>query len=109
MRWWLSALVAAGCGVDTEPPPCPETLVTYETFGAPFLISWCRGCHSSELTGAMRQRAPSGVNFNTVEDARDHAARIAVRAGPGGTMPPVGGPSPDERMLLVEWIGCGAP
>lgn len=110
MRWLASALLAlAACGTDTEPPRCPDTPLTYDTFGAPFLISWCRGCHSREVAEEMRQLAPLDVNFDTLADVSRHGARIGLRAGPGGTMPPAGGPSADERALLAEWIRCGAP
>jgi uncharacterized membrane protein len=111
MRTLASAAIAlalAACGED-YPAECRDSPLTYETFGAPFMISWCRGCHSRELRVDMRQRAPVDVNLDTLGDVRAHATRIVVRAGAGSSMPPAGGPSADERALLAEWIGCGAP
>jgi len=98
----------AACGSDTD-PACDRSYLRYENFGAPFLVSWCRPCHSAQLPPDLRQDAPLDVNFDTVEDARSWAHRIVLTTGSGGTMPPAGGPSDDERALLVEWLRCGGP
>lgn len=102
-------------GVDIDPPPppppevCAESYLDYDNFGEPFIINWCRGCHSGELVGeAARQKAPPDINFDAIEDVRQWSARIAIRgAGSPATMPPAGGPSDEERGLLAEWLGCG--
>ncbi len=120
--WPELALVAllAGCGTDTmvgdddplQPPPpgvCETSYLDYQNFGKPFALDWCRGCHSSVVPANMRQKAPMGVNFDTLDDVRHWSERIALRAsGTQPTMPPAGGPSEEERTLLVEWLGCGA-
>ena len=136
MRSWREAisglvvatlLVACG-GADEEakqvqppaPPGAPTTLaeracpdrsiLTYEDFGGPFMYSWCNGCHTSTLAEGQRQKAPVGVDFDTVDDVRAWADRIWMRAGDHNvTMPPVGGPEDDERGQLGEWLACGAP
>lgn len=124
MRSWRSlALVVAlaACGNDVatqvgddEPPPpdpdaCETSFLDYGNFGAPFVVNWCRGCHSSAVPAGMRQRAPLDVNFDTEADVRLHAERIRVRStGATPTMPPAGGPSAEERALLAEWLACGA-
>jgi uncharacterized membrane protein len=100
------ALGAAACGSDLD-PTCASSDLTYETFGAPFVTSWCRGCHSRDQT--MRQQAPEDVNFDTHADAVQLADAIRALAGVGRAMPPAGGPSLDERALLVVWLDCGAP
>lgn len=122
MRSWPSALIlvlATACGTDsvtrdrgdtppTDPSVCEDSYVTYNTFGAAFTASWCRGCHSSSIPEGERQDAPLGVDFDTEADLRTWQDRIRVRAtGATPTMPPVGGPSDAERQLLVEWIDCG--
>jgi hypothetical protein len=133
MHWWreLSVLMMAGalsgCGGEEAPAPqtpappdapgtlaereCPEeSWLSFEDFGGPFLYDWCTGCHSSEMPEGQRQNAPLGVDFDTLEDARAWADRIWVRAADhNATMPPVGGPEPDERSALGEWLACGAP
>lgn len=119
------AAALAGCGVDPvagdghrsdsdvivpiDSDTCATSYLTYENFGDPFVTSWCRGCHSSEVPVGMRQKAPDDVNFDDVGDVRTWGARIATKvAGPEPSMPPAGGPSTDERALLAEWIACGA-
>jgi uncharacterized membrane protein len=114
-----AGLVCAGCsgeaeGPGGEPPPdpdsqrCQESTLTYQNFAAPFVITWCRGCHGEAQPVAMRQDAPVGVNFDTAEQVRGSSVRILARAtGPEASMPPVGGPSDEERALLAEWIACG--
>ncbi len=91
--------------------PCPdETFLTFESFGGPFLISWCSGCHAAGLPEEERQGAPLGVDFDDIEQVRAQAERIWARSGDHNvTMPPVGGPEEDERVLLGEWLACGAP
>lgn len=114
----LAAVAAAACSGEEsgggEPPPdpgserCQQSTLTYQNFAAPFVITWCRGCHGKDQPVTMRQDAPVGVNFDTAEDVRAGQARILARAtGEAPTMPPAGGPSEEERALLAEWISCG--
>lgn len=105
----LAVLAAiAACGNDTD-PACEASFLRYDNFGSPFIVNWCRACHSSALPPDMRQQAPLGVNFDTVEEIRAWAIRIDRTAGVGLTMPPAGGPSAAERAMLTEWLRCGAP
>jgi uncharacterized membrane protein len=101
---------APACGGDTD-PRCDQSFLRYDNFGAPFLANWCRACHSAELPADMRQQAPASVNFDDLADVRAWSGRIRFTAGApdAATMPPAGGPSPGERAMLVEWLGCGAP
>ena len=109
------ALAACGNDVGVPPPervveadPCETSYLEYDNFGAPFVLDWCRGCHSSAVPEAMRQHAPIDVNFDTSDDFLRWQNRILVRAtGSKPTMPPAGGPSSQERALLAEWIACG--
>jgi len=91
--------------------PCPDdSFVTYESFGGPFLLTYCTGCHHSRLPADQRQGAPIDVNFDDLEDIRAWADRIWIRgADDNDSMPPVGPAGPDERALLGEWLACGAP
>lgn len=125
MRSWLSlALVLAACGTEVptgdersndnepeqvDPSICDTSYLDYDNFGAPFVINWCRGCHSSAVPLAMRQKAPRDVNFDTLDQVRTWSEKIAMRAtGTTPNMPPAGGPSEEERRLLAEWLACGA-
>jgi len=98
----------AACGTDTD-SACSASFLRYSNFGAPFIANWCRACHSAELPPDMRQQAPIDVNFDTLDDIRAWSRPIALTAGDGTSMPPAGGPSADERQMLVAWLRCGAP
>jgi hypothetical protein len=113
----LLALVLAACGTNVpEPPPgqgsgidCSMSVLTYQNFGAPFIENWCRGCHSSGLPADMRQDSPAESNFDTLAEVHTWSDGIvSLAGGDPATMPPAGGPSDDERTLLVEWMTCGA-
>ncbi len=120
MRSWrelaVCAALVAGCGNDANnevtPPTvdeCDASYLRYDNFGAPFTLDWCRGCHSTAIPMGMRQKAPIDVNFDTIDDIRKWQHQILVQAtGDAPKMPPAGGPSDDERVLLTEWLGCGA-
>lgn len=94
-----------------EERDCPEdSIVTFEDFGGPFMMTWCNGCHSSGLPEGERQGGTMGVDFDTIELIRAQADRIWIRSGDQNvTMPPVGGPDAFDRELLGEWLACGAP
>jgi hypothetical protein len=94
---------------DERPCP-PDSFLSYENFGGPFLLTYCTGCHHSGVPADLRQGAPLDVNFDTLEDVRGRAATIWLRAADqNATMPPVGPAGEAERALLGEWLACGAP
>lgn len=114
-----------GCGSDehgdahtlASGATCPSTGgPTAADFGHAFLRTHCLSCHSASVKGAAREGAPSGVDFDTLEDVRRQAAAIDSHsaAGPGSvntSMPPASRPAPsmDERLKLGRWLACGAP
>lgn len=108
MRLLYSVLLLAACGDDID-ADCRTSQLTYETFGAPFMANWCNGCHSSALPPGMRQDAPVGVDFDTLDLIRAQALTIVRTTADIRTMPPEGGPSDDERAMLATWMRCGAP
>ena len=127
----FAGAVAAGCagdaggpapGTDGQGAPfqegdtladrdCPTgSFLDYGNFGSPFFSEYCTGCHSSQIPATMRQGAPAGVDFETIDGIRGRADLIYLRAADGyAVMPPVGGPSGETRVLLGEWLACGAP
>lgn len=117
----VTATVAGACTLEGEPIEeapktleqrvCPpDSVLTFENFGGPFISSYCSGCHAKDLPEGMRQDAPLDVDFDTLDATRAWAKRIWARAGDHNvTMPPIGGPEDDEREMLGEWLACGAP
>lgn len=117
-RTWAAAALAAlaalslaafpACGDDTD-LQCAQSFLRYDNFGSPFIINWCRACHSVELPPDMRQNTPDNINFDTLDDIRAWSFQIRRTTGQDDSMPPSGGPSPAERAMLIEWLRCGAP
>lgn len=82
-------------------------VITYDTFGAGFLATYCNGCHGAQVLD--RKGAPPDVVFETRADAASFADRIlARRMPPAGTipMPPAGGVTPDDDERLHIWLTC---
>lgn len=106
----LILTMLASCGTELgEPVDPPCNMLSYENFGEPFVLDWCRGCHSSALPEDMRQGAPVGVDFDTLDRVRAWRTKMTARiSGAAPTMPPAAGPSQEEREMMVEWLQCGA-
>lgn len=111
-----------GTPFDIGGRACPTgSVLTYENFGEPFMLSHCTGCHSSALDGSgpspgNRQGAPVGVDFDTYELVRAWGVRIYYRAADtNATMPPkdnipLDNPlNVDDRTALGDWLACNAP
>ena len=95
--------------LDERPCP-PDSALTAEDFGGPFMLTYCTGCHHASLPEGERADAPLGVDFETLTKIRAHADRIWARSGDqNATMPPIGPAPADERAKLGEWLACGAP
>jgi uncharacterized membrane protein len=107
-RLWLSFAALAACTGNDVEPSCVTSYLTYDNFGEPFMTSWCRGCHSDQVAAPMRQRAPLGVDFDTLDEVRVQSISIAITTVTDRTMPPAGGPSDEERAMLDQWLRCGA-
>ena len=116
----LCLLVACGGSDEVEGPPTesvcqPNSTLTYENFGQPFMVRYCTRCHSSELVGAERMGAPSGHDFDTrpgiigVHEHIDETAAAGPNAVNMGMPEEAPFPTLDERKQLGEWIACGMP
>ena len=112
----VAALLAACSGPDPKPTgsTCPPgNTLTYENFGAAFMMSYCTRCHSSALVGSQRQGAPLFHDFDTkrgILNVGHHVDEYAA-AGPAAvnTLMPnddVAVPSLAERQQLGTWIAC---
>jgi len=89
----LAVAAIPACGDDTD-VQCGQSYLRYDNFGSPFIINWCRACHSADLPPDMRQAAPDDINFDTLDEIRAWSLQIKLTAGQGDTMPPSGGPPP---------------
>ena len=81
------------------------TALSYDNFGAAFMVEHCQGCHSSLLSEEDRAGAPLGIYFDTEEDVQTHLSviRHSVEAV---EMPPMGGIPEAERQQAIEWLRC---
>jgi uncharacterized membrane protein len=78
--------------------------LSYDSFGAAFLTTYCRTCHSSGA--ADRRGAPVGVDFDSEADAVGRAADIRRTVLEDGSMPVGGGVTALDRERLEAWLGC---
>lgn len=107
-----SDLDTEGEGVATLSTCPPDSELTYESFGREFMDSYCTRCHSSALSGAARNDAPVGHDFDTLDGVLAVAEHIDeyAAAGPAGVntaMPPSApAPSEESRRQLGEWLAC---
>src|SRR3954471_10240386 len=121
LLFWLSACgqnkETVGSSGQASGTACPaDSDLTYDTFAASFMRSYCTRCHSASLRSADRQGAPSDHNFDTLQGLRatavEHLDEQAA-AGPDAVndaMPPTAPkPTEDERRKLGEWLACGMP
>ena len=94
------------------PPEVPPTVDCDEVQPEEYedLTIWtsCTECHASDLTGAYRQGAPEGVDFDTYEAsaalAEDAAIEVYI-----GNMPFTGTVTEAEKQALYAWAMCGTP
>ncbi len=97
----------AGCAEEpgTAEFCADQPVVTYDNFGAGFLVENCQSCHAS--TAPDRQEAPEDVTFDTLEDVQEQIPTILIfSTGEDPEMPPEGGVDEDERHLLEVWLRC---
>ena len=94
------------------PAPAPITPTTYTDVMRDIFVPVCLQCHSSTLSGAARNAAPVGVDFNTFANATSpgplgpNNVRANVRIQEG-TMPPTGGLPGTLRALMQDWANNG--
>jgi mono/diheme cytochrome c family protein len=129
--WLLAATTVLGCGGESNlhaghdshgaesGAVCPEgSDLSYESFGAAFMTRYCVDCHSSARLPAEREGAPFGTDYDSLEalyaSGIEHVDYVAA-AGPAHAnafMPPPTfsrTPTEEERLVLGQWIACGAP
>ena len=107
---FATLLASAGCK-PAQQMSCPieGTKLTYESFGAGFMGTYCQNCHGQ--AEGDRKGAPPNFYFSSAPAVRDQRDRIFARAaGSTDSMPPGPDDTPEEeREKLAEWLSCGAP
>jgi hypothetical protein len=116
--WLTTSTLLGGSGCSSEPEREPEPVVeqqdatcqvSYENFAGPFLLNWCVGCHSSALPADARQGAPVDLDFDSLDGIRSNLDRVRRVVVDAPRMPPLGGPSAEDRGRFGTWLDCGAP
>jgi uncharacterized membrane protein len=103
---------AAACGGGDELPEVDCTMPAVPTFAqvTAFTTS-CGNCHSSELVGAARNGAPTGIDYDTYDSAVRFAEKAAEEVNEGA-MPPGGAATAltaMEKETLFRWALCETP
>lgn len=91
---------------------CPKgTLISYENFGSGFMARFCLSCHSRKIPTQQRAGAPGDTNFDTSEDVQRYRALILLKTNPASKnpMPPSREIPKTQKVILSEWLDCGAP
>jgi len=102
-----------GCPTHRAPlaePGDPIDGDTYATFAQPLFTTYCVRCHSTTRTGADRNGAPVGYNWDDEAAVRAHRSEMRNAIGVSNFMP-LTPPNPtcDERARLVRWIDADNP
>ncbi len=83
--------------------------VTYENSAKAIVAKYCLGCHSSEVSGDARQKAPDDANFDTEAELYDHGGHVFEKIV-ANSMPPdnasVGKLTAAERQSFLVWLEC---
>jgi hypothetical protein len=104
-----------GCGSDDDDDDdeggelpdvaCTGTIPAYADVDA---FTKCTMCHSSKLTGAARNSAPTDDNFDTQKGAEAHDEEIAHEVSIGAMPPPASKITltSAEKEELYKWALC---
>jgi uncharacterized membrane protein len=101
--------LATACGDDEEGAlpdvDCTGTKPAYDDVTA---FKKCTTCHSSKLSGAARNEAPTDINFDTEPAAEAHAEKAASEVNEGAMPPKDSGLTltSDEKTTLYKWALC---
>ena len=97
-------LISLGCssGKDTA-VDCDEA-PTYDNWVNGFLQSKCQSCHHSNSLN--RYGAPNFVTFDNKEVTKEWLQDIERTVLVQQSMPPSGGVTDEERVLLYQWLEC---
>ena len=100
------ASLLTSCQQETINPYC-STAPTYDDWTKGFLDGKCQSCHASSTPN--RHNAPSDITFDGENEAIYWIEKIEETVFFEESMPPSGGVTDDEKMLLMEWMDCNRP
>lgn len=105
---------AAGCGGGSSSTSgnqsvCPPNSTAAQERGFDLVADKCRNCHDSSLSGAARNGAPAGKDYDKQSVVTATADAISNRlASTAAPMPPDGKLPANEISDIETWIDCGA-
>lgn len=107
---WAIATLAASCEPAPAAPVIDCSQVTAPSYAALTIWPLCTDCHSASKTGAARNKAPVGVDFDSYAAAKAQAASAAAQVN-AGLMPERtdAQPSAEQKAALFAWAMCGTP
>ena len=91
-----------------SPGACPDGADVVWADAEVLFSEHCTSCHSSALGGADRQDAPTDINFDSYEAARQDPNQTWTEVTLGA-MPPAGALSADDKEALRVWYACETP
>lgn len=102
----FGALLLMACEGVEEDLFCEDVpVLTWDNFGADFMLHSCQTCHASSTLD--RHGAPESVSFDTYERVIEQRGRILDQVtGEEPFMPPSGGISEDEQWKVEVWLRC---
>jgi uncharacterized membrane protein len=107
------ARIVNGCPALEEPQASPGDPIdgdTWDTYAQQFFADWCTRCHASTLSGADRNGAPTGFDWDVEASVRAQLPRIRNAVGVLNFMPFTPPDPPcEERARIVRWIDAAAP
>ena len=101
-------LTILGCGTvkntqDTNTEDC-SIAPSYEDWAYGFFRGKCQSCHAS--SAPERYGAPEEVTFDNYEQIQQWLPAIEQSVLENETMPPSGGVTEEEKILLTHWLAC---
>lgn len=103
----LLASTSSGCA-EADVGECPPDSAAQQALGRQAMTENCLYCHSSQLTGSLRQDAPEDYNFDDLAFVRAEAAELYGEAEEGA-MPPSQPMSAEQIENFRVFLACGAP
>jgi len=77
---------------------------TYTDWASGFFRGKCQACHAS--TTIDRHEAPENITFDNYEQIKAWLPSIELSVLENNTMPPSGGVTDEEEILLSQWLDC---